>query len=66
MWSDYDEEAEKAAAEAAPTDGDIAALKTEYLDIIVSDVRVTNGFGLSVQILNTEGMFSCSERIPSI
>ena len=35
-------------AEAGP-------LKSEYLDIIVSDVRTTNGFAFSVQILNTEG-----------
>ena len=36
-------------------EGDPAALKTEYLDVIVSDVRTTNGLGFSVQILNTEG-----------
>jgi len=38
-------------------EGDPAALKTEYLDIIISDVRTTNGLGFSVQILNTEGLF---------
>lgn len=63
MWSDYDEEAEKAAAEAAPAEGDVAPLKTEYLDIIISDVRISNGFTFSVQILNTEGMFPSSETI---
>lgn len=56
MWSDYDEEAEKAALEVAPTDGNIAPLKSEYLDVIISDVRTEN-FGFSVQILNTEGKF---------
>jgi len=40
--------------------GDPAALKTEYLDIIISDVRTTNGLGFSVQILNTEGTFFLS------
>jgi len=38
-------------------EGDPAALKTEYLDVIVSDVRTTNGLGFSVQILNTEGRY---------
>ena len=38
-------------------EGDPAALKTEYLDIIISDVRTTNGLGFSVQILNTEGIY---------
>lgn len=38
-------------------EGDPAALKKEYLDIIISDVRTTNGLGLSVQILGTEGFF---------
>jgi staphylococcal nuclease domain-containing protein 1 len=32
-------------------------MKSEYLDVIVSDVRTHNGFGFSVQILNTEGKF---------
>lgn len=54
IWQDYDEEAEQ-AAEAAPADGETAPLKAEYLDIIISDVRTQNGFGFSVQILNTEG-----------
>ena len=38
-------------------EGDPAALKAEYLDIIISDVRTTNGLGFSVQILNTPGAF---------
>jgi staphylococcal nuclease domain-containing protein 1 len=54
MWKEYDEEAEK-AAETAPADDGTAPLKPEYLDVIVSDVRTNNGFGFSVQILNTEG-----------
>jgi staphylococcal nuclease domain-containing protein 1 len=33
-------------------------MKPEYLDVIVSDVRTNNGFGFSVQILNTEGVFT--------
>ena len=36
-----------------PTTG---PLKTEYLDVIVSDVHTRNGFGFSIQILNTEGI----------
>ena len=43
-------------AEPVPTDNAVGALKLEYLDVIVSDVRTRNGFGFSVQILNTEGM----------
>ncbi|KAF5316869.1 hypothetical protein D9611_003977 [Ephemerocybe angulata] len=56
IWADYDEEAEKAAAPSEEVD-DNGALKTEYLDIIISDVRTSN-FGFSVQILNTEGIAS--------
>ncbi|KAJ2913134.1 hypothetical protein MD484_g7282, partial [Candolleomyces efflorescens] len=56
IWADYDEEAEKAAAPSDEKD-DNGALKAEYLDIIISDVR-TNNFGFSVQILNTEGIAS--------
>jgi hypothetical protein len=55
MWSDYNEEAEK-ETDTTPTDGKTAPLKSEYLDVIVSDVRTHNGFGFSVQILNTEGV----------
>ena len=53
IWADYDEEAEKAAE--IPADDQPGALKPEYLDVIVSDVRTKNGFSFSVQILNTEG-----------
>ena len=37
-------------------EGDPAALKAEYLDVIVSDVRTTNGLAFSVQLLGTEGI----------
>ncbi|KAL0956527.1 hypothetical protein HGRIS_002668 [Hohenbuehelia grisea] len=57
IWKDYDEEEEK-AAEADPKDGEPTALQTQYLDIIISDVRTHNGFSFSVQILNTEGIAS--------
>ncbi|TCD62798.1 hypothetical protein EIP91_006391 [Steccherinum ochraceum] len=56
MWSDYDEEAEKVTALPEADDG--AALKPEYLDIIISDVRIHNGLNFSIQILNTEGIAS--------
>ncbi|KAF7971882.1 hypothetical protein HWV62_19771 [Athelia sp. TMB] len=42
LWSNYDEEAEKAAAEAEPSSADIAPRKIEYLDIIISDVRIAS------------------------
>jgi staphylococcal nuclease domain-containing protein 1 len=54
LWEDYDEEAEK-AAEAPPPEDDVGRLKSEYLDVIISDVRSKNDFSFSVQILNTEG-----------
>ncbi|KAF8622718.1 hypothetical protein AX15_006809 [Amanita polypyramis BW_CC] len=57
VWSTYDEEAEKAAQAQANAD-ESGALKTEYLDVIISDVRTRNGFSFSVQILNTEGIAS--------
>jgi staphylococcal nuclease domain-containing protein 1 len=57
MWKAYDEEAEN-TAETAAADDDAAPMKSEYLDVIVSDVRTHNGFGFSVQILNTEGIAS--------
>ncbi|KAF8893956.1 hypothetical protein BD779DRAFT_1504456 [Infundibulicybe gibba] len=57
IWSDYDEEAER-AAEAQPVESETGPLKSEYLDVIVSDVRTNNGFSFSVQILNTEGIAS--------
>lgn len=55
LWESYDEEAEK-AAQAPPTEDDPGRLKSEYLDVIISDVRAENGFSFSVQILNTEGI----------
>ncbi|KAF8967855.1 hypothetical protein BDZ97DRAFT_1801575 [Flammula alnicola] len=58
IWSTYDEEASKAAEIAAENDSDASPLKSEYLDVIVSDVRTKNGFAFSVQILNTEGIAS--------
>ena len=33
-------------------------LKTEYIDVIISDVRTKPNFAFSVQILNTEGIAS--------
>ena len=46
--------------ESQPQDGEAqggsGALKTEYLDVIISDVRVTPSLTFSVQVLNTEGM----------
>ena len=36
-------------------EGDPAALETKYIDIVVTDVRTTNGLTFSVQMLNTEG-----------
>ncbi|KIJ67884.1 hypothetical protein HYDPIDRAFT_25347 [Hydnomerulius pinastri MD-312] len=57
VWQDYDEEAEK-AAQAAPAEDDVAPMKPEYLDVIISDVRTKNGLNFSVQILNTEGIAS--------
>ncbi|EIN12033.1 transcription factor [Punctularia strigosozonata HHB-11173 SS5] len=60
LWKDYDAEAEQAAAvaAAATSEDDTSALRTEYIDIIVSDIRTTPQFGFSVQILNTEGIAS--------
>ncbi|KAF8743984.1 hypothetical protein AX14_013386 [Amanita brunnescens Koide BX004] len=57
IWSNYDEDAEKAAQAQAEAD-ESGALKPEYLDVIISDVRTRNGFSFSVQILNTEGIAS--------
>lgn len=56
VWKDYDETAEK-VQEVIP-ENEHGALKPEYLDIIISDVRDKTGFGFSVQILNTEGIAS--------
>ncbi|TFK44793.1 hypothetical protein BDQ12DRAFT_702162 [Crucibulum laeve] len=57
IWADYDEES-ASAAEAATEESDTGPLKSEYLDIIISDVRTRNEFSFSVQILNTEGIAS--------
>lgn len=59
MWREYDEEAEKAAEVAAASANDTSPLKTEYMDIIISDIRPGSSLTFSVQILNTEGMCSC-------
>ncbi|KAI1796408.1 transcription factor [Ganoderma leucocontextum] len=56
IWKDYDEDAEQAVE--APAQDATSALKTEYLDIIISDVRTKPSFTFSVQILNTEGIAS--------
>ena len=56
IWCDHDPEAE-AQVEASKGNDEGQALKTEYLDIIVSAVRTTPSFSFSVQILNTEGQF---------
>ena len=53
IWKDYDEEAEQALVVPENPNGE--ALKPEYLDVIISDVRTHNGFAFSIQILNTEG-----------
>ncbi|KIY49308.1 transcription factor [Fistulina hepatica ATCC 64428] len=55
IWQDYDE-AEEVAAVALPDDNE--PLNTEYIDVIVSDIRPKNDFTFSVQILNTEGIAS--------
>ena len=52
IWKDYDEAAE---AVEAPQEDSAEPLKSEYLDVIVSDIRPKNDFAFSVQILNTEG-----------
>ncbi|KAI0063561.1 transcription factor [Artomyces pyxidatus] len=59
MWSNFDEAAEQ-VPESQPDD-DGSALRPEYLDIIISDVRTKNGFSFSVQILNTEGIASLEQ-----
>ncbi|RDB25021.1 Nuclease domain-containing protein 1 [Hypsizygus marmoreus] len=57
IWSNYDEDVEK-AAEVEVDSSETGPLKPEYLDVIISDVRTRNGFAFSVQILNTEGIAS--------
>ena len=47
-------EAEAAELEQSQSD-DVQALKPEYQDVIISDVRTDYGLRFSVQILNTEG-----------
>ncbi|KAH8828077.1 hypothetical protein DL96DRAFT_1601611 [Flagelloscypha sp. PMI_526] len=54
IWKDFT--GEEVEPEEQPEDD--GALKTEYQDIIISDVRTTNGLVFSVQILNTEGIAS--------
>lgn len=56
IWNDYDEEAQQAEVEVDTNE--TGPLKAEYLDVIISDVRVKPNFGFSVQILNTEGIAS--------
>lgn len=66
IWQNYDEDAEKEAV-AQPEEND-AALKSEYLDVIVSDVRTKNDLNFSVQVLNTEGTsgaYDCSLGVNS-
>ncbi|KAM6502195.1 hypothetical protein JOM56_002172 [Amanita muscaria] len=57
MWLNYDEAAGSSSQAEADVD-ESGALKTEYIDVIISDVRTHNGFSFSVQILNTEGIAS--------
>jgi len=54
MWRNYVEEAE---AEPTNTEEESSALKTEYVDVIISDVRTTPNFGFSVQKLGNESKF---------
>ena len=55
IWQDYDAEAERAIEELQKQSDDTQPLKTEYMDVIISDVRTKSGLSFSVQILNTEG-----------
>ncbi|KAF9793381.1 transcription factor [Thelephora terrestris] len=59
IWKDYDEEAEKAVQPVE--EGDPTALKAEYIDVIISDTRTTNGLAFSVQILNTKEIESLEQ-----
>lgn len=54
VWKHFVEEAEVEVVEQ-----DAGALKTQYLDVIISDVRTAPQFGFSVQVLNNEGMGCC-------
>ena len=64
LWKDYDPEVEAAAEEEERNAQEIQPLKTEYLDVIISDARIRNGLQFSVQILNTEGLSAprCTTR----
>jgi hypothetical protein len=67
MWKDYDEEKEKAEEAAAAAVDDTSAMKTEYMDVIISDIRPQASLTFSVQILNTEGAVlprPCRRRRP--
>jgi staphylococcal nuclease domain-containing protein 1 len=56
LWAEYDEEADAAAqAEAETVD---SPLKSDFFDVIVSDVRSHNGLTFSIQKLNTDGIAS--------
>lgn len=55
IWKDYDESVEQ---EVTPKDDAAEPLKPEYMDVIISDVRTNPSFSFSVQILNTEGLYS--------
>ncbi|QRV79522.1 staphylococcal nuclease domain-containing protein 1 [Ceratobasidium sp. AG-Ba] len=50
IWHDFDPSAEESIP--APTDNGATPLKSEYLDIIVSDIRTAPSFGFSFQVLN--------------
>ncbi|KAG8747170.1 hypothetical protein FRC10_002219 [Ceratobasidium sp. 414] len=50
IWHDFDASAEEPVP--ASTDNGATPLKSEYLDILVSDIRTTPSFGFSVQVLN--------------
>jgi staphylococcal nuclease domain-containing protein 1 len=57
IWGDYDEDAEAQGSDQPANGDDQSALKTNYLDIIISDIRISNTLAFSVQILNTEGPY---------
>ncbi|KAH7108122.1 hypothetical protein BKA62DRAFT_781142 [Auriculariales sp. MPI-PUGE-AT-0066] len=56
VWKDHDENA--VVAEAQPSASETGPLKTELMDVILSDIRIAPTFGFSVQILNTDGIAS--------
>ncbi|KAF9012412.1 transcription factor [Cyathus striatus] len=60
IWADYDEESVPSAVDEVES-SNVGPLKTEYLDVIISDVRTRNGLGFSIQILNTEGIASLEQ-----